>query len=65
MNGFYTLSDSNWFLVQTNYDRNKVDPADDLRRIPAENKLKARGNKNFNEQDLFDVIMSQYPTFNL
>jgi len=39
------LSDTTWFLVQTNYDRDHPDPKHDYRRIPAENKLKERGNK--------------------
>ena len=58
----YRLSDDNWFLVQTNYDRNVPDPVRDQRRLPAENRLKSRGNKNFKRQDLFDVVMSKYPT---
>lgn len=61
----YELTDENWFLVQTNYDRDQPDPKSDYRRIPAENKLKERGNKNFKAQDLFDTVMSKYPTFNL
>ena len=61
----YTLNATNWFIVQTNYDRNVPDPTQDYRRIPAENKLKARGNKNFKEQDLFDTVMSKFPTLNL
>lgn len=65
VHGFYELSDSNWFLVQTNYDRDQVDPVHDQRRIPAENRLKARGNKNLNEQNLFDEILFQFPTMNL
>lgn len=31
----YELSDSTWFLVQTNYDRDQPDPKEDQRRIPA------------------------------
>ena len=61
----YELSDENWFIVQTNYDRDRPDPSDDQRRIPAENRLKERGNKNFKEQDLFDTVMSKNPTLNL
>ena len=30
----YELSDSTWFLVQTNYDRDQPDPVHDPRRIP-------------------------------
>ena len=61
----YELSDSTWFLVQTNYDRDQPDPKDDQRRISAENRLIKIGNSNFNEQTLFDVVMSQYPTLNV
>ena len=31
----YELNSTNWFLVQTNYDRNQPDPKIDERRIPA------------------------------
>ncbi len=61
----YELNDTNWFIVQTNYDRDQPDPKSDQRRIPAENRLKERGNSNFKEQDLFDTIMSKFPTFNI
>jgi len=54
VHGFYELSDTNWFLVQTNYDRDQPDAVHDERRTPAENRLKARGNKGLNEQNLFD-----------
>jgi hypothetical protein len=61
----YTLSDSNWFLVQTNYDRDQPDPIHDPRRIPVENKLKERGNKGLNEQVLLEDFMFKWPTFNI
>ena len=65
VHGFYELSDSNWFLVQTNYDRDQLDPVHDQRRIPAENRLIARGNKGLTEQNLFNEILFQFPTMNL
>lgn len=43
----YELSDKNWFLVQTNYDRDAPEPIWDVRRSPVEAKLQSRGNKNF------------------
>ena len=49
---YYELSDYNWFLIQTNYDRDQPDPLHDPRRIPTEKKLAARGNANFTEQTL-------------
>ncbi len=61
----YTLTDSNWFLVQTNYDRDEPEPIHDPRRIPVENKLKERGNKGFTEQVMLNQFMSQWPTFNI
>jgi hypothetical protein len=61
----YELNETNWFLVQTNYDRDQPDPAHDQRRLPAEAKLRERGNKNFKEQDIFDTVMSKYPTLNI
>jgi hypothetical protein len=49
----YTLNDTNWFLVQTNYDRDEKDPFHDPRRIGVENRLRNYGNQQFNETDLF------------
>jgi hypothetical protein len=60
----YELSKDNWFLVQTNYDRDQPDPKNDERRTPVEKKLKERGNA-INEQQLLDDIMFQYPTLNI
>ena len=51
---YYELSEDQWFLIQTNYDRDQPEPIYDQRRIPTEKKLAARGNKNFNEQTLLD-----------
>jgi len=65
VHALYELTETNWFLVQTNYDRDQPDPIHDQRRLPAETRLKERGNKNFKEQDLFDTIMYKFPTFNI
>jgi hypothetical protein len=65
VHALYQLTDSNWFLVQTNYDRDQPDPVHDQRRLPAEARLRQRGNKNFKEQDLFDTVMSKFPTMNI
>lgn len=40
INEFYELSESNWFLVQTNYDRDYPDPVHDPRRVPVELRLR-------------------------
>ncbi len=53
----------NWFLVQTNHDRNKIDPERDYRRVPVEKRLRRLGN-NLTYQDAFDKIMSVSPSFN-
>ncbi len=60
----YELSKDTWFLVQTNYDRDQVDPKKDERRTPVEKKLKERGN-SINEKQLLEEIMIHYPTFNI
>jgi hypothetical protein len=62
---FYELSDTNWFLVQTNYDRDEPEPIYDTRRHPVETKLKERGNKGLNEQVLLEDFMYKWPTFNI
>lgn len=62
---YYELSESNWFLIQTNYDRDEPDPLHDPRRIQVEKRMEERGNKNFTEQDLLDGFMFKWPTFNI
>lgn len=57
-----TLNSSQWFMVQTNHDRDQEDPLDDYRRIPAENKIKEVG-KVINFQGLF-TILNQSPNKN-
>lgn len=61
---YYELSETNWFLVQTNSDRDVPDPVYDPRRIPVELKLRERGNANFTEDTMMD-FMSKWPTFNI
>lgn len=34
VHNYYTLNETTWFLVQTNYDRDQPDPFHDPRRIP-------------------------------
>lgn len=50
VHAYYELSEENWFLVQTNSDRDVPDPVIDPRRIPVENRLRERGNVHFEEQ---------------
>jgi len=38
----------NWFLVQTNWDRNIPDPKTDYRRVPLEHKIRNAGYKKMN-----------------
>lgn len=65
VHAFYELSETNWFLVQTNYDRDEPEPIYDTRRHPVETKLKERGNKGLNEKILLDDFMNKWPTFNI
>jgi acid ceramidase/N-acylethanolamine-hydrolysing acid amidase len=58
------LSDSNWFIIQTNYDRDEPDPFHDPRRIGVENRLRKYGNR-VTEKSLFDDFMTLWPTFNI
>jgi len=44
VNAYYELSDDVWFLVQTNYDRDHVEPVYDQRRIPMEKRVREHGN---------------------
>lgn len=64
MNAMYTLNETTWFLVQTNYDRSKVDPFYDRRRYPAEDVIRAIG-KDITLAQLFNNVLVQYPTFNI
>jgi hypothetical protein len=47
VHAYYELTDENWFILQTNYDRDYPDPLHDPRRIPVENRLGERGNVHF------------------
>jgi hypothetical protein len=61
----YELSDKNWFLVQTNYDRDQPDPWHDPRRGAVENRLKERGQVGFDEKVLYEDFMTEWPTLNI
>jgi hypothetical protein len=65
VHAYYELSDTTWFIVQTNYDRDYPDPLHDPRRVPVEKRLTERGNIHFEEQTLLDDFMSVWPTFNI
>ena len=65
VNACYELSDSTWFLVQTNYDRDYPDPLHDPRRVPVEKRLTERGNIHFEGKHLMEDFMSVWPTFNI
>lgn len=58
VHAYYELSEDNWFIVQTNYDRDQPDPVHDPRRIPVEKKIRERGNSNLNEKEFFGQFMS-------
>lgn len=65
VHAFYELDEHNWFIIQTNYDRDYPDPLHDPRRIPVEKRMRERGNQNFKEQTLLDEFMFVWPTFNI
>ena len=50
--------------MQTNYDRDQPDPIHDPRRIPAEDRIKEKG-QTFTEDSLLKLVMSEWPTFNI
>ena len=50
--------------MQSNYDRDELDPWYDQRRGPVEKKIEQLG-PNINIQDLFEKIMTKWPTFNI
>jgi hypothetical protein len=59
----YELSEQTWFIVQTNYDRDRPEPIYDQRRIPMENRVKSVGNK-FSVDTVFHEMFT-WPTFNI
>jgi hypothetical protein len=65
VHAYYELSETNWFLIQTNYDRDQPDPLHDPRRIPVEKKMAERGNKGLTEKQLLEQFMMEWPTFNI
>lgn len=65
VHAFYELSQENWFIVQTNYDREYPDPLHDPRRVPVEKRLRERGNILFERETLMDDFMKLWPTLNI
>jgi len=57
-------SDNDWFIVQTNYERQTGDPYYDDRRGSAEKRLITAGQAGASEKVLFDKVLSQYPNLN-
>ena len=39
VHAFYELNNTNWFIVQTNYDRDQPDPVLDPRRTAVEHRM--------------------------
>ena len=64
VHAYYTLNDTNWFLVQTNYDRDQPDPFHDPRRVAVENRIRKYGNR-ITEKVLLEDFMTVWPTFNI
>lgn len=62
-NAVYELTDTRWFLVQTNYDRTQPEPLIDTRRAPMEKRVQANGNK-FTQDTVFEQ-MTTWPNFNI
>lgn len=58
----YCLGEDRWYLVHTNWDRHKVDPKIDFRRVPLERKLNAIGYKKVDEKKLYE-LHKEWPTF--
>jgi hypothetical protein len=52
----YCLDDKTWFLVQTNYDRDKPDNPHDYRRVPAEKYLESVGEDKFSKDDIMHIL---------
>lgn len=53
-----------WFIVQTNYDRDLPDPKNDYRRVPAEKRMRDIGRDGINEKRMFDDILNLVPNMN-
>jgi hypothetical protein len=66
VNDYYPLDndEGRWYLVQTNYDRNVPDPANDYRRIPAQEKLAAIGQASISYETLLSGVLAQSPNLN-
>lgn len=54
-------SKDEWFLVQTNYDRDVPDPQNDYRRVPAENRMKEIGKSAMDEETLYNHVLILEP----
>lgn len=50
-----------WFIVQTNYDRDLPDPQSDYRRVPAEKRMRNIGRNFINETNMFEDVLYLVP----
>ena len=64
VHAFYELDENNWFIVQTNYDRDGVEPIYDQRRVPMEKRVRERGNTNFTAETVLEEMIT-WPNFNI
>ena len=53
-----------WFVVQTNYDRDIEDPASDPRRVTAEGRMREIGRENIDMRRMFNEVLSVNPNKN-
>lgn len=60
---YYELTDSTWFLVQSNYDRDQPEPVYDQRRIPMERRVQDHGQKFTVDTVLKEMFT--WPNFNI
>jgi len=54
-------SQDQWFLVQTNYDRDVPDPTSDFRRVPAEQRMRSIGRNSMSLDSLYNSVMNLEP----
>jgi acid ceramidase/N-acylethanolamine-hydrolysing acid amidase len=64
VHAYYELSDTTWFLVQTNYDRDQPEPIYDVRRLPMEKRVHERGNVDFTVDTALHEMFT-WPNFNI
>jgi hypothetical protein len=50
------LSNKRWYVIETNYDRTKLEPIKDVRKTYAVFRMEIIGMENMSEEEIFEKV---------